>query len=109
MNDRSSDVLPVTEYCPSIHDCSEDGKCVHLWSYATEVTASYEHGAYSIYEIMHRVDICCEIGPMRHGTHRGKQATHKHQYHHKEPHYENGLLHGFIVIGDYESETTEDE
>ena len=58
---------------------------------------------------MHRIDVCGEVCPVGHRADRREQTTHEQHDHHKEPHQQDGLLHGFIIIGDDKAETAEDE
>ena len=58
---------------------------------------------------MYRVDDGGHLCPLWHGAYRGEEAAHQQEYHHEEPQYEHGLLHGVVIVGDDEPEPTNDE
>ena len=72
--------------------------------YVMETAAADEDGADGINEVVHGVDVCAEVCPVRHGARRREESAEQHDAHHEEPHDEDGLLHGVAVIGDDESE-----
>ena len=77
--------------------------------YFVESAATDEDRADGIDEIVHRVDVGGQIGPVGHGARGGEEAAEQHQTDHEEPHDEHGLLHGVAVVGDDESERREEQ
>ena len=66
--------------------------------------AADEDGTDGLDEIVHGVDVGGKVGPLGHGARGGEKSRKQHDAHHKEPHHEDGLLHGVAVVGDDESE-----
>ena len=74
---------------------------------SSEVATSNEYSAYGIDEIVHRVHVSGEVGPVWHGTSRCKESTQQHDTHNEEPHHEDSLLHGITVVGNNETQRGE--
>ena len=74
-----------------------------------EVTAADEDGAHGIDEVVHGVDVGGQVGPVGHGACGREESAEQEQTYDEEPHHEDGLLHGFAVVGDDESERREEE
>ena len=74
-----------------------------------EVASTYEYRTYGLNKIVHGIDICGEISQMGHGARGSEQSAEQQHAYHKEPHHEDGLLHGVAIVGDDKSETAPEE
>ena len=102
-------VFPVTTYSPNPHSCGNNKESEKLMGNTEETATTYEHSTYGINEVVHRIYVRGEISNIWHGTHRSKEPAEQEHTYHKEPHYEDRLLHGIAIIGDDKSETAPEE
>ena len=102
-------VFPVTTYSPNPHSCGNNKESEKLMGNTEETATTYEHCTYGINEVVHRIYVRGEISNIWHGTHRSKEPAEQEHTYHKEPHYEDHLLHGIAIIGDDKSETAPEE
>ena len=97
-------VLFVTLYRPEGHHKADGEESEDLVGDGLEGAASDEDGANGIDEVVHRVDVGSQIGPMRHGACRREEAAEQHKTNHKEPHDKDRLLHGVGIVRNDEAE-----
>ena len=93
-------VFAIADHRPYIHQYSDDGKCQELMGDTEKISPTNKNRTDTIYEVMHRIDVCGEIGPMWHGANWSKKTTEQHQTHHDKPHDKDCLLHRFVIIRD---------
>ena len=97
-------VLLVTLYRPAGHDEADGEQGENLMGDCLESAASDEDGADGVDEVVHRVDVGGQIGPVGHGAGGCEESAEQHDADDEEPHDEHGLLHGFAVVGYDEAE-----
>ncbi len=102
-------VLLVTLYRPAGHDEADGEQGENLMGDCMEGAASDEDGADGVDEVVHRVDVGGQIGPMRHGARRREEAAEQHETNHEEPHDKDRLLHGVGIVRNDEAERREEQ
>ena len=102
-------VFPVTTYSQNPHSCGNNKESEKLMGNTEETTTTYEHSTYGINKVVHRIYVRGEISKIWHGTHRSKKPAEQEHTYHKEPHYEDRLLHGIAINGDDKAETAPEE
>ena len=91
-------VLFVAINSPEAHDKADAGKSQQLMADGGQPAATDEYGADGIDEIAHGIDISGQIRPVGHGARGGEESTEEEHADHKEPHDEDGLLHGVGIV-----------
>lgn len=93
--------LLITQYSPSDHDSTYHEQSDSVIPYIKERTAFQIDEPHGICIVTHRIEVCDDLCPFRHGGDRCKYAAYEHEYHHEEPCDEHGLL-GVVTVVGYE-------
>ena len=93
-------IFAIANHRPYIHQYCDDGKCQKLMDDTEKITPTNKDRTDSIYEVMHRIDVCGEISPMRHGANWSKKTAEQHQAYCDKPHDKDCLLHRLVIIRD---------
>ena len=92
---------------PDGHKTADGEQGYYLMGDVLDAAAANEDGANGLDEVVHRVDVGRQIGPVGHGARGREKATEQHQTDNEKPHDEHGLLHGVGIVGNDESERRE--
>ena len=104
-----SEAFLVASHGPCSHYHAYGEKSHDLVGDIVQTASTDEDCADGIDKIVHGVNVCGEVCGMRHGACRCEQAAEQQHADDKEPHHEDGLLHGVTIVGYDESETAPEE
>ena len=72
--DQYSTVFLITLHGPDSHGEGDTEEGEHLMGDGLQAATSYEDGANGISEVVHGIDVGCQIGPVGHRTDRGEET-----------------------------------